>query len=156
MSELLTFFLFHRIQVLLYSDYKTQSLGHCVIFCSVFGQKGHRPFQIRRSPYAYVREQIFEARIDWHFSWELIFCGFFSSGKTEGGNVIFSTFTILGNTRDWKTIDLKFYLFILSYCLYSKARLLFLEANIKNVIFYPSDDGNSRSASSGFSRPDVD
>ena len=56
--------------------------------------------------------------------------------------MIFSTFvTILGSTRDWKSIDLKFYLFIVSYCLYSKARLLFLEANIKNVIFYPSDDG---------------
>ena len=83
----------------------------------------------------------------------LIFAVFFSSGKTEEGNVIFSTFvTILGNTRDWKSIDLKFYLFIVSYCLYSKARLLFLEENIKNVIFYLSDDGNSMSASSGFSR----
>ena len=72
----------------------------------------------------------------------LIFAVFFSSGKTEEGNVIFSTFvTILGNTRDWKSVDLKFYLFIVSYCLYCKARLLFLEANFKNVIFYPSDDG---------------
>ena len=68
---------------------------------------------------------------------------FFSSGKTEEGNVIFSTFvTILRNTRDWKSIDLKFYLFTVSYCLYSKVRLLFLEANIKNVIFYPSDESD--------------
>ena len=64
-----------------------------------------------------MREQIFEARIDWNFSWEIIFAVFFSSGKTEEGNVIFSTFvTILGNTRDWKSIDLKFYLCIVSYC----------------------------------------
>ena len=70
--------------------------------------------------------------------------------------MIFSTFvTILGNTRDWKSIDLKFYLYLFRIVIL-KARLLFVEANIKNVIFYPSDDGNSRNASSGFSRPDVD
>lgn len=39
---------------------------------------------------------------------------------------------------DWKSIDLKFYRFVFSFCLYSKVRLLFLEAmNIKNVIFLP-------------------